>query len=90
MGANTSCTVQVALTAMVWPAQVSVSVNGPVMAGVPNVTGALPVLVTVSVCAADCVPSCCAAKLKLVAESVMAGCASEIAVSRGVCHRPRP
>ena len=90
VGANTICTLQEVPTASVWPAQLSVSVKSPVTISEPKMTGAVPVLLTVMVCAADCVATCCAAKVRLVAESVMAAWLAVVAVSSGVCHSPRP
>src|ERR1700722_14470264 len=89
-GAKLICTVQKELTARVWFAQLSVSTKSPLTTSEPKVTGALPELVTVRVCAADCVETCCGAKVKLFAESVSAGCAGEVAVSSGCCQMPRP
>ena len=90
VGAKTICTVHVALTASVCPAQLSVSLKSPVVTSVVKVSGALPLLVTVSVCAGDCVCTCCGAKAKLLEESCSAGCARLMAVSSGICHMPRP
>src|SRR5476649_1771578 len=90
VGAKLICTVQKELTARVWWAQLSVSVKSPVTMREPKVSGELPELVTVRVCAADCVETCCGANEKFVAESVRAGAASVAAVSSGCCQRPRP
>ncbi len=90
VGAKTTCTLQELPAVRVWPAQLSVSVKSPVTTSVLKVTGVLPVLVIVRVCGADCVATCWAGKLKAVAESAMAGCTVVVAVSSGVCHRPRP
>jgi|GEM_PF-5864886 len=90
VGAKTMFTVQVALRARVWPAQLSVSAKSPVMASVPKVTGPVPLLVRVRICAVDCVPTCWEGNVKLVAEREMEGWAVVLAVSSGVCQMPRP
>ncbi len=90
VGAKTICTLQDEPTVSVRPAQLSVSVKSPVKPSEPKTTGALPLLLTVMVCAADWVATCCAAKVRLVAESVRMGWLALVAVSSGVCHRPRP
>ena len=73
VGAKTICRTQLAPTASVPVQVVELIVKSPVMAGVVKRTGALPLLVTVIVCAADGVPTCCVAKVSALAESVMAG-----------------
>src|SRR5664279_4735801 len=90
VGRNTTCTAQVLPAAIADPAQLSVSVKlaGGVICVM--VSDALPEFVTVIVCAALAVATACAAKVRLVGLSVIAGAAGDAAVSSGICQMPRP
>src|SRR5581483_8121431 len=90
VGAKLMLNVHVPPTGIVSPVQVSCSTKSPVTSSCEKVIGALPELVTVTVCEALCVETGCAPKLSAVVESVIAGAFVWIAVSNGICQRPRP
>ena len=90
VGRNSTWTVQVAPTAIAGPMQLPVSLKSPVGAICVMVSGALPEFVTVILCAALAVATACAAKVRLVGLSVIAGAAGLAAVSSGTCQIPRP
>jgi hypothetical protein len=90
VGTNFNCTVHVAPTVSICPAQVLFSTKSPLTVRVLIFTGALPLLVMVSVCIALCVFTCCGPNVKLAAENVITGCTGLVADSSGVSQMPRP
>ena len=91
-GRNVICTAQEvpAATPPDASTQLSVSWKSPVVTIWLNASGALPVFVTVMVCAALSVPNAWAENVRLGGLSVIAGAAGPAAVSSGISQTPRP
>src|SRR5271154_1125232 len=90
VGKKRTWTVQLALTAIVAPAQLSVSLKSPVVVTELTMSEAIPVFVTVRVCDALEVATACTPKLNEVGLRLMEGCAAVAAVRSGICQIPRP
>jgi hypothetical protein len=89
-GKKLTRTAQLAPAAIDEPTHVSLSVKSPLATTLETSSAAVPLFVTVTVCAALSVPTCCAPNVSVVGVSDIAGIAGPVAVSSGISQMPRP
>jgi hypothetical protein len=90
VGRKLTRTAQLAFTAIGELVQLSVSLKSPVTVTLLTVREALPVLVTVMVCAELAVATGCGPNVSDTGLRLIAGWVALAAVSNGICQIPRP